>query len=176
MLDLIDRTVNTRETGVSFDDDLAHDNIKQKRSVDEALNALYTLPETANVADIDQIVQRLEAISDHHGYFGLLAEINEGFRNVDLAMLRFLASPKMRNDLIPQQHLGFALDQILEGDDPAVLSELTMLVETLLSENAPASALPSPVSLINRAEQFPTLRPLIARVQKEHDTWQSQNG
>lgn len=169
MLDLIDRTINTLESGVPFDDET------NNTAADETLSALYALPGTATAADIDPIVQRLETHKDQAGYWDLLAEINEGYRNVDFAMLRFLASPKIRTELMPEEPLGFALEQVLQGTDPAVLSELAMLIETLLSEGAPASALPSPETLIEKAKQFPALIPLIARVQKEHDLWQSQD-
>lgn len=175
MIDLIDRTINTLETGAPFDPDMPLDDAENNAAANTALSALYALPDTATAADIDPIVQRLAAHRDHAGYWDLLAKINTGYRNVDFALLRFLASAKMRAELIPEKSLGPALEQILEGDDPAVLSELVMLIETLLSEGAQASALPSPQTLIQMAKQFPALTPLIARVQKEHDIWQPQD-
>ncbi|MFT5343372.1 MAG: hypothetical protein ACI9BH_002591, partial [Paracoccaceae bacterium] len=106
MLELIERTVNTLETGAPFD-------------------------------------------VDPHRYAGLLAKITKG----------------LRDDPTPQAHLGLALEQILESGDPVVLAELTALIETLLNQNAPADALPSSQTLITKAKQFPTLSPLITRVQ-----------
>jgi hypothetical protein len=73
-------------------------------------------------------------------------------------------------DNTAEQHPSDRIEQILASGDPADPAELTMLVETLLHENAPHSALPTLENLKDKAEQFPALIPLITHMQQERDS------
>lgn len=164
MLDVLDHAITSIEIGLP----VTGDKVLQDEWDQEALTALLALPDTTTVSTIDEIVQRLEQLSGTNAYPGLLAEIDEGNRNVDLAMLRYLASANIRGELLPLNDLGFALELILNSDEPAVLSELIMLIETLLSEGAPARSLPATEILSQKAKQFPDLQSLVTRVHQRH--------
>jgi hypothetical protein len=164
---VLDQAIAAIETGVvaDFDGD---------DPVQEALDSLWSLPEDARVADIDPIVQRLEQQVGPGGFHGLLAEVGEGFRAVDLGMLRYLASPLVRADLVAARELGFALVLLVESEEPSVIAELAMLTATLLAEGAPASELPPPEPMQAKARRHPELAPLVAPVQEEYRKWRAE--
>lgn len=171
MLDLIDRTLVTLETSAPFDADTppptnAAVATALTAAVATALTALRALPDTAKAGDIDLIVQPLEQQTGHDAYSGLLAAIDNTCRAVDFAMLRYLASPRVRGDLIRTTPLGLAFEQILNSNDPTILNEAATLIATLLQENATAHALPTSEHLRIKAKQCAALAPLIAQVQQ----------
>lgn len=168
MSDVLDQAIAGIETGAAPDFDDEPD------PVQAALEALWDLPGDAPVGDIDPIVRRLEQDSGAGGFHGLLAEVGEGSRAVDLAMLRYLASPPVRADLIATRELGFALVLLVESDEPAVVAELAMLTATLLDEGAPASELPPPEPLAAWADANPDLAPLVAPVQEAYRKWRAE--
>lgn len=167
---VMDDALRALETGVppDWDDEGddpppgAADDPAIRAAVQEALETLWALPEDVRVHDIDPIVQRLEDRADHHGFAGLLAELNEGFRAVDLAMLRYLASPRVRRAIMQAEELDFALSLLLESEDEAVLGELAALTMTLIEEGAAPDDLPPLTALKDKAADFPILEDLIA--------------
>ncbi|MCA0870747.1 hypothetical protein LCL97_07925 [Seohaeicola saemankumensis] len=113
-------------------------------AVQDAVVALWNLPADAPVGALDQIVQQLEEQTGAQGYLGLLAEIDEGFPQIDRAMLRYLAAPPVRAALVASGDIRVALDILAEAAHPAVMGELRLLLFTLLDDNVPAAALPDP--------------------------------
>lgn len=129
-----------------------------------ALQALWNLPDDAGLQDLDIIVQKLEAEVGAGGFHALTAEIGEGRAQVDLAFLRYLASPTVRHEVMHTQKLGFALSCLLQNSNAGVRHALVSTLLTLLDENAPPNAFPSAVDFRTAADHWSDLIPLVGRI------------
>lgn len=182
MLDFLDQAIEAIERGTPPDFAVGDGDAEPLRDTEAetaaqaALEALWGLPDGAGIAAVDPIVQRLEAQADHRAFVHLLAQVDDGSHAVDLAMLRYLASARIRSELAGAPDLGFALSLLLNSDDPVILAELAALIATLLDENAPASALPDHRTMARRGRQFPVLAPLAAQVEEAHRKWRTAFG
>ncbi|MEC7764472.1 MAG: hypothetical protein VX874_21390 [Pseudomonadota bacterium] len=128
-------------------------------AVDRTLAALKALPDNANVAMIDPIVQDLEIEVDVEGFdpFYDAAGYVEGGedRRVDLGLLRFVASPYIRRKLVDRGEGAMAPMLMLNASDPGVRSEARSLILTLIDEGTPPDQLPDPVWLTELDAEFP---------------------
>ncbi|MBV7377740.1 hypothetical protein [Maritimibacter dapengensis] len=130
-----------------------------RAAVDEALAALTALPETAGVGEIDPIVQALETKAGLAAFDPLYdaAGDTDGRhdRRVDLALLRFVASPRMRRMLVAQGEGGLASMLLLNAPDPTVRGEARARLVDLMDDNAPITQLPDPVWLTDLETRHP---------------------
>ncbi len=178
----VDSALSSIETARPFepDKDRADDkNAPLERAVQEALKALWALPENAGagrIGQIDQIVQTLETRTGAGAFHALQSELLEGFPIIDLAMLRYLASPNVRRQLVDSRDLGFALSLLIDSQDTGVIHELAALTATLLDENTPASELPPPDELRRQSHKHPVLAPLVEPVEAAYRAWQQTCG
>lgn len=170
---LIGDALNAMETGKPSDFDAnrapTEEDMRRHSAVSDAVNdvveALWQLPDGVDYHQLDLIVQALETQVDHHGYDGLLSEVQEGFANVDRAMLRYLASARVRHALTGAGAFEFLHDLILDSTDPATLGEYCGFVETLLDEDAPTDDLPDLQRLRQAAGHCPDLATTARRLE-----------
>lgn len=168
MLGLLDQALESIEAGTPFDSDdgAEADDPEVRAAAQAAIRALWELPPDVPAHALDKVVQRLEEKVGHHAFDDLLREVDEGYPQVDRALLRYLASPAVRLRLIAEEaDLPYAFTLLLNSSDSGVRSELVGLVLTLLDEDAPARALPPPDLLRDRAEEAPELARLVAPVE-----------
>lgn len=179
MWEVLDQAIDAVERGtpLDFGDDDFHAESRPdpeaEAAAQTALKALWALPDDAPLSRIDPIMQQLELQVGYRAYPSVLAEVDEGFRSVDLGMLRYLASPRVRAELVNTAELGFAVSLLLNSEDAGVQTELAALIATLLDEDAPVSELPDPEALAETARRFPVLAPLVAPVEEEYRKWPS---
>ncbi len=167
LFDMADAATEAIETGFPVLDDHADDpqpNPAGHLACDTALSALWSLPEDAVLQDLDPIVQNLETAVGANGFHALMAEIDEGSPQVDLAFLRYLASPAVRHDATQTGELGFALSCLLESPHAGVRHELILTLLTLLDENAPPDAFPPADEVRSAVAHWPDLAPLAVRI------------
>ncbi|TDK46786.1 hypothetical protein [Antarcticimicrobium luteum] len=169
VIGLLDQALASITNGASFDSGGEGDDPtdpQDRAAVQQAMAELWALPPDAGASELDKVVQRLEARVGHRAFADLLNEVAEGFAQVDRALLRYLASPAVRRRLIAERtDLRPAFALLLNSDDPGVQADLVALVQTLLEEDAPASALPPPEQLRDRAGEAPELARLLAPVE-----------
>ncbi|MBV7407999.1 hypothetical protein [Maritimibacter sp. DP1N21-5] len=128
-------------------------------AVDRALADLRALPEDARVGEIDPIVQRLEMTTDAEAFDPLYDAAGEvdghQDRRIDLGLLRYVASPRVRRQLVERGDGGLAATLLLNAPEPSIRAEARALVWTLLDDRAPADQLPDPDWLADLAREFP---------------------
>lgn len=171
----VESALSSLETATPFDPDQTRPDNKTAqiaRGAQEALEALWALPDDADLGQVDRIVRTLEVRTGAGGFPALQSELVEGFRSVDLAMLRYLASRDVRRQLLDRSDIGFALSLLIDSQDADVIYELAALTATLLDENAPASELPPPDDLRRQSKEHPVLAPLVRPVEAAHRAWQ----
>lgn len=169
VIGLLDQALDSIDTGDRTDapDQPEPPDPEVAAAVDRAVAALWALPADARNGELDEIVATLEAETGPRAFPALLAEIGEGAPQVDRAMLHYLLSPVVRYRLVATKaDLPFAFDLLLQSTDAAVQADLAALIETLLAEAAPATALPRVDQLRHRAETFAVLAPLVAPVER----------
>lgn len=178
--EVIDKAIDALETGApvdfgdeDFDAVGAGPDPEAEAAAQAALAALRNLPADAPLARIDAVARQLADRVRDRAWHALADAAGAGARAVDLAVLRYAAIPEVRAELVNAAELGLAMSVLLDSDDEEVLSELASLTATLLDEGAPASELPPPGELRDKAERFAVLAPLVARVEAEYDKWQA---
>jgi hypothetical protein len=128
-------------------------------AVDRTVAALKALPENANVAMIDPIVQDLETEADVAGFDPFYDAAGQAYgaedRRVDLGLLRFVASPYIRRQLVERGEGAMAPMLMLNAADAGVRSEARSLLMTLIEEGTPKDQLPDPVWLAELDAEFP---------------------
>lgn len=146
-------------TAMSYDEAFPAHNPRAHAAVDRTLAEVRDLPKDARVGEIDPIVQRLETAVDAEGFDPLYDAAGEvdGMqdRRVDLALLRYVASPRVRRHLMRRGEAGLPATLLLNAPDPGIRAEARSLVWTLLDEDAPLAQLPDPDWLIELDHAFP---------------------
>ena len=152
---LLDEALTSIESGTSFDPGDVNEpgsDPEVNEAVLEAITALWDLPEDVSYGTLDTIVQRLEERVGARGFWGMLAEIDEGYPQIDRAMLRYLAAPPVRSALVDSGDIGIALDLLVTSTDPATLGEFSAIILTLLDESAPLHLMPDTEDLQQKPE------------------------
>lgn len=130
-----------------------------QRAVDETIVALRSLPEDAQVGEIDPIMQALEAkvgIEAFDPLYDAAGEIEgQQDRRVDLGLLRFAASPRITRALLARGEGGMAAMLVLNAPDAAVRHEARRRITQLIDDGAPAVQLPDAVWLDELAKLYP---------------------
>lgn len=153
---LLDQAIATIETGT------ASMPAPEEGPVEIALRDLAALPSSPQASRIDPIVQALETATGSDGFALLLKHAQDtGDARVLRAVLRYVASPRIRAELVATGALGDAMPTLLQTDDPGALFELAGLIGNLLDENAPATALPDPDIVAERVPLCPALGDLV---------------
>ena len=128
-------------------------------AVDRTVEALKALPPNANVAMIDPVVQDLEQEADVAGFdpfYDAAGEVDgRADRRVDLGLLRFVASPYIRRQLVERGEGAMAPMLMLNATDAGVRSEARSLLMTLIEEGTPKDQLPDPIWLGELDAEFP---------------------
>lgn len=128
-------------------------------AVDRTVEALKALPPNANVAMIDPLVQDLEQEADVAGFdpfYDAAGEVDgRADRRVDLGLLRFVASPYIRRQLVERGEGAMAPMLMLNATDAGVRSEARSLLMTLIEEGTPKDQLPDPIWLAELDAEFP---------------------
>jgi len=130
-----------------------------QRAVDETIAALTSLPEDAQVGEIDPIMQALEAkvgIEAFDPLYDAAGEIEgQQDRRVDLGLLRFAASPRITRALLARGEGGMAAMLLINAPDAAVRHEARKRIIELIDDGAPAVQLPDAVWLDELAVLYP---------------------
>ncbi|WP_292024720.1 hypothetical protein [Maritimibacter sp. UBA3975] len=129
------------------------------QAVERALSALAALPRDARAGQIDPVVQRLEreaGIAAFDPLYDAAGEV-DGTEDprIDRALLRFVASPRIRRQLVERGEGAMAAMLLLNAADAGVRFEARSLLLTLIDEGVPVDQLPDPVWLDELSEAFP---------------------
>ncbi len=130
---------------------------KATAALDRALEALRAV-ERINVGPVDPIVQRLEAevkATAFDPFYDAAGGDGEAGSVIDFALLRYVASPAIQNELITRGEAGLAPTLLLNAPHPSVRNEARARVMDLVDAQAPRNQLPDPDWLAELDATFP---------------------
>lgn len=126
-------------------------------ALDRALDALRACGRI-NAGFVDPIVQRLEAevkATAFDPFYDAAGGDGEAGSVIDFALLRYVASPAIQNELITRGEAGLAPTLLLNAPHPSVRNEARARVMDLVDAEAPRNQLPDPDWLAELDATFP---------------------
>ncbi|HBZ43234.1 MAG TPA: hypothetical protein DEO85_04090 [Maritimibacter sp.] len=132
---------------------------KVQSALDDLIDAVQSLPDDVRVGEIDPLVQRYEMRADIDGFDPLYDAAGEvggrEDRRIDLALLRFVASPRIQRQLVARGEGALTPMLLLNAEDRAVRAEAQARLTDLLDAGTPMSQMPDPVWLRDLDETYP---------------------